>query len=265
VRKVILSRKGYDDQYGGRPSVIMPDGAMLSFPIPILNPNEEGIKTENLTFRGQNLSQILTQLDPRHCNKKHHVDPDLYGLAGQSCLGTFGQNGGALGHLNNREVGVGDVFLFFGTFCPVTETANGLKYEKMHPFHAIYGFLEVNSQITMDDIDNNPELFSLRDHPHYINRYLGDYKNSNCLYIGKNFGYFRFAENLRLTKPGYKKTVWRLPEAFANVKISYHDNVEKILRDGFVEFQSVSKGQEFVIEANPELEGWLEEVIKNKV
>ena len=32
--KVILSRKGFDSQYGGMPSPILPDGTLLSLPIP---------------------------------------------------------------------------------------------------------------------------------------------------------------------------------------------------------------------------------------
>ena len=32
--KVILSRKGFDSCYGGHPSPILPDGRMISLPIP---------------------------------------------------------------------------------------------------------------------------------------------------------------------------------------------------------------------------------------
>jgi hypothetical protein len=32
--KVILSRKGFDSGYGGIPSPVLPDGTMLSLPIP---------------------------------------------------------------------------------------------------------------------------------------------------------------------------------------------------------------------------------------
>ncbi len=32
--KVILSRKGFDSQYGGKPSPILPDGRLISLPIP---------------------------------------------------------------------------------------------------------------------------------------------------------------------------------------------------------------------------------------
>jgi hypothetical protein len=32
--KVIFSRKGFDSGYGGMPSPVLPDGTMLSMPIP---------------------------------------------------------------------------------------------------------------------------------------------------------------------------------------------------------------------------------------
>jgi len=34
--KIILIRKGFDTRYGQRPSLILPDGTLLSFPIPNL-------------------------------------------------------------------------------------------------------------------------------------------------------------------------------------------------------------------------------------
>lgn len=265
MKKIILSRKGYDDQYGGKPSVILPDGTMLSFPIPVLNPKEEGKKTEELSFRGQPLNEILIQLDPKHKNKKHHVDPDLYGLSGNQCLGAFGQGGAALGHLNNQKVSKGDVFLFFGTFCQSKKSFAGLEFEKMHPFHAIFGYLVVDKILTMDDIDINPTYEGLKVHPHYLNKKVEEYKRANAIFFGKDFGYFRFAEILRLTKSGYKKTWWQLPKAFANVKISYHENVATSPAGEFIEFQSVAKGQEFVMESNPELEDWLSAILKNKI
>lgn len=263
MRKIILSRKGYDDQYGEKPSVILPDGSMLSFPIPV-ETGEEGIATELLTFKGQKLQDLFQQLEHKPGSKVHHVDPDLYGFADNTYLGAFGQSGAALGHLNNQHIGEGDIFLFFGTFCPVRETSNGIQYEMMYPFHAIFGYLEVDMKLTISDIDQNPLLLGLINHPHYINRNFKEYKNGNAIYIGKNFGYFRFSETLRLTKPGYKKTWWRLPAAFDKAKMSYHEKVEKYLANGFVEFKSVAKGQEFVFEANDEIEQWLDEVLKNK-
>ena len=40
--RVILSRKGFDSQYGGMPSPILPDGTLLSLPIPSKTDMETG-------------------------------------------------------------------------------------------------------------------------------------------------------------------------------------------------------------------------------
>ena len=39
--KIILSRKGFDSDFGGYPSLIMPEGRTISLPIPIKNPKDK--------------------------------------------------------------------------------------------------------------------------------------------------------------------------------------------------------------------------------
>lgn len=39
--KIILSRKGFDSSNGGQPNPIMPDGTLLSLPIPDPDGNNE--------------------------------------------------------------------------------------------------------------------------------------------------------------------------------------------------------------------------------
>ena len=46
--KIILSRKGFDTTSGGCPSPILPDGTLLSLPIP----DEEDIKYSDLQYNG---------------------------------------------------------------------------------------------------------------------------------------------------------------------------------------------------------------------
>jgi hypothetical protein len=261
MNKIILSRKGYDDQYGGKPSPILPDGTMLSFPIPLSDTKEEGLYSGELIFKNKSLSEYFSALGHKETNRRHHVDPDIYGFSGKQSMGTFGQAGAALGHLDNQNVGKGDIFLFFGTFCKTTILTNGLQYEKMHPVHALFGYLFVERRVTMDEIDNEPELFWLKAHPHYRNRHLGDYAKANAIYIGGDCGYFRFSNRLQLTKPGYLKSFWELPVAFANIKMTYHEKVEKQLSSDRVAFTSVAKGQEFVFEHTAEIEPWLRDVL----
>ena len=48
--KIILSRKGFDSEYAGQPSPILPDGTLLSMPIPYSN---EIIKYTDLYHNGE--------------------------------------------------------------------------------------------------------------------------------------------------------------------------------------------------------------------
>lgn len=60
--KVILSRKGFDSGYGGMPSPILPDGTMLSMPIPS---DGDNVRFNELYHEGQSYSEILSQLNPK--------------------------------------------------------------------------------------------------------------------------------------------------------------------------------------------------------
>jgi hypothetical protein len=61
-----------------------------------------------------------------------------------------------------------------------------------------------------------------------------------------------------LTKTGEKhRTHWDLPDFFKDIKITYHN--EESHKAAY--FQSVDKGQEFVIEENPKVTEWAKELI----
>jgi len=55
MMKVILSRKGMDSESGVMPSPILPDGTLLSLPIPDRKSNK---RYEDLEYRGQNIKEI---------------------------------------------------------------------------------------------------------------------------------------------------------------------------------------------------------------
>ena len=57
--KVILSRKGFDSQYGGMPSPILPDGTMLSLPIPS---KDDNIKYSDLNWNGKSYYDLIHEL-----------------------------------------------------------------------------------------------------------------------------------------------------------------------------------------------------------
>ena len=114
--KVILSRKGFDSSNGGCPSPILPDGTMLSLPIP----TDDRDTYEDLSWKGVNYADLLRQLLPGKAFSHCHVDPDLRpGLRSAAVEGwkpAFGQAGSAQGVMANAGVEQGDLILFFGWF-----------------------------------------------------------------------------------------------------------------------------------------------------
>jgi len=59
--KVILSRKGFDSAYGGYPSPILPDGKMVSLPIPL----EDSIRYSDLKIGESTYFDLMSSLRPR--------------------------------------------------------------------------------------------------------------------------------------------------------------------------------------------------------
>jgi hypothetical protein len=271
---IVFSRKGFDDQYGGIPSVIWPSSReMLSFPIPVKSP-EKGHRADELSFKGHKLTKLLTDLKYNwdKYGDNFHFDPMIQSLLPEKpLLGAFGQSGAALGHLKINQISKGDIFLFFGTFCDCYFEDDKLKrYAMMHPFHAIWGFLEVDGFIDIDQnqSDIEDELLktypSLTNHPHIQNRKL--YKYKNTIYIGKNYGTFRYNQSLRLSKNNFKKSIWELPQDFREVKIS-HVKPSGIQKDPpNIDLVTASKGQEFVLkDPNNGIINWLNSIMKLKI
>lgn len=115
--KIILSRKGFDSQYGGVPSAIFPDGRMCWLPIP--QPGSS-VRFEQLQWNGWNVGEVVEELTRNRLQGDDgtHCDPDLDRHLLTRKPGwkpIFGQ-GNARAHLDRFEVGVGDLFLFFGWF-----------------------------------------------------------------------------------------------------------------------------------------------------
>ena len=75
--KIILSRKGFDSQYGGQPSPILPDGTLLSFPIP----SSDNVFYKDLDYNGLSYLDLITSLNSHtnlNENSRCHLDPDIY-------------------------------------------------------------------------------------------------------------------------------------------------------------------------------------------
>ena len=256
--KVILSRKGFDSGYGRTPSPIMPDGTLLSLPIP----NEyDKIEYEQLRYHEKSYAQIISELTKgRFSDEKCHLDPDIRkGVFARSAQWRpgFGQTGAALTHLYNEGVGKDDLFLFFGWFREVEEVKGIYQYVKGSSHkHIIYGYLQVG------DILRNPtkEQFPWLDmHPH-----LDKDSGEDVIFVARptlswdanrpGADCLRYKPELVLTKEGLSRSRWQLPDFLRDVEISYHR--KESWKEGY--FQSAGKGQEFVIAAdgNDEVEKW---------
>ena len=258
--KIILSRKGFDSGYGKIASPILPDGTLLSMPIP------SGDKTSyySLSYNGKKYNEIIEELWRGHKGNFEytncHLDPDLrkdITERSDDWCPAFGQADSALSHLYNQGVKEGDIFLFFGWF-KQTEYFNGkLRFVRGAPnIHVLYGYLQVG------DIKKKEDTKQIYWHPH---AFYEEKKNElNAIFLPteklldtdfSGSGVFKYSKSLVLTKEGYKdnRTRWKLPQCLVGKNISYHSNDS--YKDGY--FQSVAKGQEFVIDADNEIIEWV--------
>ena len=67
--KIILSRKGFDSSNGSIPSPILPDGTLLSLPIPA---KFDSISFDDLNYNGVLFSDILRQLKGKEDKTNHY-------------------------------------------------------------------------------------------------------------------------------------------------------------------------------------------------
>jgi len=264
--RIILSRKGFDSANGAQPNPILPDGTLLSLPIPDKRGNNS---FSFLYWNGMSYYEIIHSLKPGTKLKAEnmcHLDPDLREEVKSRKPGfkpAFGQSDTALSHLRRNHVSIGDLFLFFGWF-RATEIKNGnLVYQKNAPDqHIIYGYMQIGSII--EKKTDAPEW--LKEHPH-----IADQKDrnddSNAIFLPsdslsflpelKGCGVLDYRPNRVLTKVGMSRRCWDLPSFFKDVEISYHPNP---WRTNY--FKSAGRGQEFVFEATPLIIEWAKHIIK---
>jgi hypothetical protein len=273
--KVIFSRKGFDSQWGGSPSPIMPDGTLVSFSIP---DEDAGVCYSDLkTPNGISYLDLMRQLPVKKLSEfdestKAHVDPDLrWNRPG--CPGwrpTFGQSGGAQGHLVNEQVKAGDLFLFFGWFRQ-TELIDGkIRYKKRAPQqHVLFGYLQIGEII---DVASSEELYPwLADHPHVHYKE----RRQNTLYIAAErlsfnpdahgAGTFCYSPELVLTAEGKTRSNWVLPAFFHpsnGVSVSHHGNLDRWgLEGNQCSLKTVAIGQEFVVCDHDAVEEWSKSLV----
>lgn len=263
--KVILSRKGFDSDFGGFPSPVLPDGRLLSLPIP--SPNDKHKYQDLKLNKNKNYQQLMRELGIKCSSQTCHLDPDIY----PDCikretgwLPIFGQVGAAAGHLDNQGVGEGDLFLFFGWFQKTVKSEKRLIFDKSDKGkHIIFGYLQVAKKISVG-VGEVP-TWALY-HPHLSGSSFG--KTNNTIYIASKTlswnpklpgaGVFKFHDDLVLSKDGLKRSIWQLPDFFRNLVVSYHTD-KSWQGDGF---KAASRGQEFVIECNDQLLRWVDDKIR---
>ena len=107
--KLILSRKGFDSSAGGIASPILPDGRMISLPIPSRG---DDFTFADINVPGVDLAALLAGLSRQQhaINDRVHLDPDIDRSAGNRLPGwrpALGQTGAAQTHLEGQGVGPG--------------------------------------------------------------------------------------------------------------------------------------------------------------
>lgn len=284
--KIILSRKGFDSQYGKIKSPILEDGTLLSLPIP----QENDTKTFDELYYNDKASyiEIIKELKPNWqypVNKKSrtiptkdkqtvHLDPDLRKETLKDRLddwkAIFGQSAAAQGHLSNQGVDLGDIFLFFGTFGETKYENGKLVYNTKSDYpdgaHVIFGYLQIgeiiklNNPYDYDALQNDPLRNYAKNHPHAYKEYR-DQNNmariKNCMYVASEkltslgldlpgAGPLDYNKKRVLSKKGLNKSQWDYP--FTEFRnLKISYHSEKAFQEGY--FQSAAKGQEFVIDS----------------
>mgnify|MGYP005782454265 FL=1 len=268
--KVILSRKGMDSKSGGIANPILPDGTLLSLPIP---DKTAGTAYKDLYYKEQSFKEIICQLYPKfdfNENQTCHLDPDIYeDIEGRTATDkwkpAFGQHGVSAVHLDKLSVGVGDIFLFYGMFQKtVYQPDKTLCFVRNSPIvHIIYGYMKVGKILR---VQQEIERYSW--HPHSIN----PDRPNNRLYLPDTYGTFQYDDSLVLTKEGQdNRRLWTLPAFFGKdgISISWQGDNRPVLKDGYAELNSACRGQEFVVTASTpqqqrNLCDWVDRLIQNR-
>ena len=150
--KIIFSRKGFDSAAGGVASPILPDGTMLSLPIP---DRQSPIRYDQIFLHGHNIGRVVQDLTKGRTGAhfRAHLDPDLVPEALSREGGwqpIFGQADGDQTVLKRADVGRGDMFLFFGWYREAALVDGVYRFTRGAPdIHAIWGWMQVERVISV--------------------------------------------------------------------------------------------------------------------
>ena len=224
MKRIILSRKGFDSSAGGKASPIFKDHRIFSLPIP--QKEESPTKYEDLYSNGITGSEALREASVTKVKENDfcHYDPAL-----NDEMGIFGQAHTAQGELRNNGVDVGDLFLFFGWFKQYASRRRGS--------HHIFGWLQISEIISGDENIKKYLDFRNINHPH---GYGSKEYTNNTLYISsknltlekeptglKGHGLFKNSvEDLILSSPMHTKSIWKLPKTYFKESFESFDDKE---------------------------------------
>jgi hypothetical protein len=287
--RIVLSRKGFDSANGGFASPLLPDGHLVSLPIPS---REAPVRYRDVRLNGQEIGPIVEDLTRGRVKRtdRAHLDPDLDRGAIPRLPGwraAFGQIDAAQTHLAEKGVTAGDLFLFFGWFREAERSAGSWRYVPKAPKrHILFGWLSVGEVVSVESgaeapLQRHPWLAS---HPHV---HFGRSAN-NTIYIASarlcpsgsrmrdlpGAGMFDLAnEELVLTKAAQaNRSLWHLPGWFEPIdgrtSLSYHGDRNRWKRAGEgVDLSTVGRGQEFVLDCAeyPEAVPWAAGIIERNL
>lgn len=280
--KVILSRKGFDSSAGGYPSPILPDGTLLSLPIPSV---VDGLTYANISAPGHgSYYEIMRQLKPWvriGGNKRHvtenttcHLDPDLVRKTYHRLRGwhpVFGQDGRSQAHLLRNDVKEGDLFLFFGLFRKAILTNGGWSFDKKaKEVHTIFGYMQIGRVRRVTTTTELPKWLEHHPHASDVRRRQSNnviYEAAPCLSFDSKLpgaGVFKHSPGVELTlkhQDQHRVSRWCLPLCCRTVEITHHSGNKYGWKKDY--FQSAFRGQEFVIKGNDQVLKWAKKLIKD--
>ena len=289
-RRIVLSRKGADAAWGGRPSLRV-GHELISLPIPenaaragAAEQTGVGVRYRDLPLHGR-VGALHTHLRGISGEKYVHLDPDLRpelrarsrrrGAADDVLL--FGQEGAAERHLRNQEVGSGDLFLFFGWFREAVERDGAWKRTGLDE-HCLWGWLQIDESHPVTTAEAARGLRWAAHHPHVA--HWDRYDRNNRVYRARRrlsfapelpgAGVFRWHPGLTLTQRcgnGATRREWCVPGFFRRTGLTYNqvDGPRCPSARGRVHLSSAPIGQEFVLPAHrpfraserPAVRSWL--------
>lgn len=264
MRRIVLSRKGFDSSSGESASPIFEDGRIFSIPIPEPYPPSPK-QYKDLYFNGISGIDALKECSTKSvfADSFCHYDPAL-----NENEGVFGQAGSSQTELLNRGVGVGDLFLFFGFYKNFSSRGREL--------HHLFGWLQIDKIIEGDKEIRNYLINNNLEHAHGYGE-TNTYKN-NTIYIGKKnltigekefsskgYGLFKKSHtDLILTREDASKGSWKLPKKyFLNSRDIFLKRLEWLDEEEcFV--NNFQRGQEFVLDSEkyPRIVDWAQFLIE---